>query len=121
MSTPYKDLEFSFIQHLTLLRVKYFKISYDTVRSKQRYSFLRYYSLVEHHPTKHDYLVLSEKGKMYLRFHRKDNLRFWIPVIISILALLSGYDVYTNPTLEAILQESANIVKTILESLCELF
>ena len=117
MTTPYKDLEFSFSQRLILLRVKYIKIKRSTVNSRPRYKFLRIYSLVDYYPKNHNYFVLSEKGKMYLRFRRKDNFRFWIPVIISILALLSGYDIYINPAIERVLQESAKLVKTIMESL----
>lgn len=117
MSTPYKDLEFSVSQRLILLRLKYIKINQNKVYTKHRYDFLRTYNLVDYCPRNHKYLVLSEKGEMYLRYRRKDALRFWLPVVISFLALLGGYDIYTNPVLEKALQATVSSMKTILESL----
>ena len=117
MSTPYKDLEFSFSQRLILLLLKYFKINKNTVYTNRRYDFLRTYSLVDYHPKNHMYLTLNEKGRMYLRYRRKDNFRFWIPVIISVFALFAGYGVYVNPVIEAVLQAIATLLKTIVENL----
>lgn len=66
-------------------------------------------------------LILNGKGQMYIRYKRRSKIRFWIPVIISIVALFGGYDVYTNPLLEQILQVIAKLVKTITESLGAVF
>lgn len=121
MTTPYKDLEFSSLQNLILLRIKYFGISYKSFSRNEKYSFLRYYSLVKHQSGGQTRLVLNEKGQMYLRYKRRSKIRFWIPVIISIVALFGGYDVYTNPLLEQILQIIAKLVKTITESLGAVF
>ncbi len=121
MPTSHKDLDFSMLQDLLLLKIKYFGISSNKVFSKQTYKFLRHYSLVDYSPKNSDRLVLSEKGKMYLRHKRKDHLRFWIPVAISIVALFGGYDVYTNPLLEQLLQAIAKLLKTISESLGAFF
>ena len=121
MPTPYKDLEFSFLQRLVLLRLKYFKIDKNKVYTNHRYDFLRTYSLIDYHHRNHKYLVLNEKGKMYLRFRRKDALRFWIPVIISVIALLGGYGVYINPVIEQVLQTAMTMLKNIAESMGAFF
>lgn len=114
MTTPYKDLEFSLKENLTLIRIKYFKMKKATVFAHSKYDFLRRYSLIEYSG---NYVILSDKALMYLRFKRKDRFRFWLPVIISIIALLAGYDIYTIPLLEKALQEATLILKTITESL----
>lgn len=121
MSTPYKDLEFSFFQNMILLRLKYFKMKKNTLYNNPRYNFLQKYALIEYHEPNRDYITLNDKGLMYLRFKRKDKFRFWIPVIISIIALFAGYDVYTDPLLEKILQAIATILQTIAENLGAFF
>ncbi len=121
MSTSHRDLDFSFMQNLIMTRVKYLKIPKNLVYQKRQYRFLVSNSLVDYHPNNHEYFVLNEKGRMYLRYKTKDRIRFWIPVIISIIALFGGYDVYTNPVLERFLQAVATIAKTIWESLGAVF
>ena len=121
MSTPYKDLEFSLGQNLILLRLKYFKMRRSKVYLNSRYTFLRKYSLVVSCAPYGEYVTLSDKGRMYLRYRRKDKFRYWIPVVISIVALFAGYDVYTIPLLEKILQAVASLLKTITESLGAFF
>lgn len=121
MPTPYKDLELSFLQRLTLLRLKYRKINKNKVYANHKYDFLRKYNLTDYHPKNNNYLILSEKGKMYLRFRRKDNFRFWIPIIISMIALLGGYNIYTNSVIKEILQLIASAMKTIAENLGAFF
>lgn len=121
MSTPYKDLEFSLLQNLILLRVKYFGISYKSISRNEKYDFLKYYSLVKYSSGSQPRLILNEKGRMYIRYKRRSKIRFWIPVIISIVALFGGYDVYTNPLLEQILQAIVKLMKTIVESLGAVF
>lgn len=117
MSTSHTELEFSIYQNLVLRKIYFFGISYKSVYLQRRLSFLRYYSLLEHDPRNSNRYVLSEKAKMYLRYKRRSNFRFWIPVIISFFALLSSYDVYTNSLLEKVLQVSMKTLKTILENL----
>lgn len=121
MSTSHKDLDLSFSQNLILLRIKYFKIPKAVVYANPKYKFLRKYYLVDYHPTDHTCLTLSDKGKMYLRFKRKDRFRFWIPVAISIVALLGGYNIYINPSLEKLLQSAVSQLKAIVESLGAFF
>lgn len=117
MSTSHTELQFSIKQNFMLRKIQLLGISKSSVRSHRKYHVLLYYSLLEHDPRNKDRYVLSEKAKMYLRYKRRSNFRFWIPVIISILALLNGYDVYTNPMFEKVLQVSAKLLKTISENL----
>lgn len=121
MSISHRDLDLSLFQHLLLLKVKYLGISKDKVYSNSNYHFLRDQFLVNYSPKNRNRLILTEKAKMYLRYKRRDRFRFWIPVIISIIALFGGYDVYTNPLLEQFLQAIAKLWKTIWESLGAFF
>lgn len=121
MPTPYKDLEFSMYQTLILLRLKYFKIKKDKVTPESDYEFLLKYNLVTKYKRNNTFYVLNDKARMYLRYKRKDKIRFWIPVIISIIALFAGYDVYTSPLLARVLQAIATLVRTISENLGAFF
>ena len=117
MSTSHKDLAFSFSQNMLLLRIKLFGLSAKFARTNRHYRFLFTYALIENSPKNPKRFVLSEKARMYIRYKRRSNLRFLIPVVISIIALFGGYDVYTNPLLERILQEIALLAKTITKNL----
>ena len=119
MPASHKDLDFSLFQDLIILHLKHFKMNKETIQEK--YSFLIKYSLVDYYPKDHHYFVLNEKGKMYLRHKSRDRIRFWLPVFISILALLGGYDVYTNSVLEQFLQAAAKLLKTISGNLGAVF
>ena len=110
MPTPFNELELSIYEHLLLIRIKFTGVYKETVRQKPRYQFLCKFSLVDSSPKNFD------KGNMYLRYKRRSSFRFWIPVIISILALLSSYDVYTNPFIQKVLQSLAQLLKNILGS-----
>lgn len=60
------------------------EIPYSEIK-KDKYSSLEYYSLITVSNSKYR---ITEKGKSYLRHIRKENFRFWIPIIISIAALI---------------------------------
>lgn len=60
------------------------KIPYSEIK-KDKYSSLEYYSLITFSNDKYQ---ITEKGKSYLRHIRKENFRFWVPIIISIAALI---------------------------------
>ncbi len=122
MTTLYKDLEFNLFQTFILIRLKYFRMKKEKLYSNSKYDFLREYCLIKIFWKKDQpYCTLNEKGRMYIRYKRKDKVRFWIPVTISIIALFGGYDVYTNLFLKQILQAIATLVKTITESLGAFF
>ena len=116
MPTPFNELELSISEHLLLIRIKFTGVYKETVRQKPRYQFLCKFSLVDSSPKNFKKYVISDKGNMYLRYKRRSSFRFWIPVIISILALLSSYDVYTNPFIQKVLQSLAQLLKNILGS-----
>lgn len=116
MPTPFNELELSIYEHLLLIRIKFTGVYKETVRQKPRYQFLCKFSLVDSSPKNFKKYVISDKGNMYLRYKRRSSFRFWIPVIISILALLSSYDVYTNPFIQKVLQSLAQLLKNILGS-----
>ena len=59
----------------------------------------------------------TDEGKMYFRIKRKNTFRFWIPVIISIIALLEAYEILTIPLLREALQAINTLLKNIMESL----
>lgn len=59
----------------------------------------------------------TDEGKMYFRIKRKNTLRFWIPVIISIIALLEAYDILTIPLLAEALQAISTLLRNIVEIL----
>lgn len=54
---------------------------------QSRYKFLFYYSLLDNCPNNYNEYCLSLKAENYLRYKSKQNLKFCIPLIISILAL----------------------------------
>ena len=122
MPTSFKDLELSRSQYLILKRISFMKrIKCSTVDSSSKYNFLIRYSLIDYSDQTHLYYSLSDKAKFLLRYRRKERFRFWLPVIISIVALLAGYDIYTNSLLEELLQTIASLWKTIMENLDAFF
>ena len=61
--------------------------------------------------------TVNRAGKMYFRIKRKERLRFAIPTIISIVALLAGYDVYRIPLLDEALSAIKMLLKHVMGSL----
>lgn len=93
MSTSHKDLDFSILQNLLLLKIKYFGVSKVRVKHSSWYTSFIYYSLLESSHRNTNRYILSEKGKMYLRYKLRKFFAFWIPTVIAIIALFGGYDV----------------------------
>ena len=117
MSTSHRDLDLGFFQRLMMRKVRIFGLKKQITKIPHRYRFLYYYSLIEENPKNRTRMILSEKGKMYLRFHFKSFFSFWIPTSISFLALLAGYGVYVNPFIQKVLVSGSLLLKTILEGL----
>lgn len=112
-SLTYKDLLLSLHEYLILLRVRFFKINQEQF-IKDKYLFLERYNLIEL-SSDSDFFELyriNDNGKMYLRYRCRSFFKFVIPIVISILALFGGYDVYTNPVLKALLEFIASIWQT---------
>lgn len=116
MPTPFNELELSTYEHLLLIRIRLTGISKESVRIKPRCKYLYKFGLIDNSTKSINKYVISDKGKMCLRYKRRSSFRFWIPVIISILALLSSYDIYTNPLIQKALQSLAQLLKNILGS-----
>lgn len=60
---------------------------------------------------------LSFIAKMYLHRSRTETLRFWIPVIISVVALLAAYDICYIKWLAELLSAAVSAAKTTAENL----
>ena len=115
----HRELDLSFWQIMCLRKIRLFGLNENGI-FKDRYKFLVRNELIQHSSRGKRY-VLTERAKMYLRYRRRDRIRFLIPVIISIFALLGGYDVYQNKHLLAFLQTIMRISKTIMENLDVVF
>lgn len=91
MITPYKDLELSKKQIRILKSIKlYGYIDKDKIYKYQntKYRFLMKYSLIEQDYNNYKHFVLSDRGEMLLRYRNKDRIRFWVPIVISVFALI---------------------------------
>ena len=91
MSTPFKDLEFSFKQVRILRKLKDDGcISKELVRSNPKYSFLQKYNLIDNDPERYDIYRPSDKALVYLRYRRKELFRTWYPHVVSSLAFITS-------------------------------
>lgn len=115
----HRELDLSFWQIMCLRKIRLFGLNENGI-FKDRYKFLVRNELIQHSSRGKRY-VLNDRAKMYLRYRHRDRIRFLIPVIISIFALLGGYDVYQNKYLLAFLQAIMRISKTIMENLDVVF
>lgn len=91
MSTPFKDYAFSKSEIKILKSIKRNgKILKTEVNNPKndKYKFLLYYNLLEHYSPDYKYYCLNNKAKMYLNYRRKEIIKFCIPTIISIIALI---------------------------------
>lgn len=90
MSTSHKDLilDKSEVRILSSLYKgnKLLKQDVD-YKFKEKYSFLLRYHLIDYSPDP-KYYCISKKGKMFLLYRRKEKIRFWVPIIISVIALI---------------------------------
>lgn len=90
MSTSHKDLilDKSEVRILKSLYKgnKLLKQDVD-YKFKEKYSFLLRYHLIDYSPDS-KYYCISKKGKMFLLYRRKEKIRFWVPIIISVIALI---------------------------------
>lgn len=91
MSTAHKELDLSLSQIKILRMIKRKgKITKEEVikYKNDKYKFLFYYSLLDNCSDDSASFCLSPKAEAYLRFRRKDKYRFYLPLIISIAALI---------------------------------
>lgn len=112
----YKDLLLSFPEYLLLVKIRFVGIDTKHIFNDNR-KFLKRYSLIELSPHFKNRYRISDNGKMYLRYRFRSFWKFAIPIIISIIALFGGYDVYTNPVLKELLESIASLFARIMEIL----
>ena len=117
METNFTNYELNFSEKTALRIIMHF----HTVRfcsSEQLNDFTRLGLVTRKHNRKGVlHYAASLQGKMYLRRCRKERVRFLIPVVISILALLRSYEILNLQILYEILQAISSLVKNVLESL----
>lgn len=116
MSMPASDLRFNLFQHLIMLRLCFIPLPRKTLRKHKRYSFLIFYELIDYSDSRHISYSLSEKGKMYLRHSRERLFTIYVPIILSVIALLAGYDVYKIPFVQEILDSIKSLFQNLLGS-----
>ena len=114
MEMSHRELDLSIKQKLILRYISVFGISKENFYKNERLSFLREYQLIQNSRTNSDRFKISEKGSMLLRFRTRSFFRFWIPTIISFLALLASYNVYVSPHVQRLLESVLSVLKTIL-------
>lgn len=118
MSEIYKDYELGVLSLLTLKWIGILKL--NIFFPKKCIDELKYCHFIRAIDWRGKKIVVYKRlpaGTMYIRYHRKDGLRFLIPTTISILALLQAYDVYTCEPLAQILQALSSLMKNMLENL----
>lgn len=91
MSTQFKDYAFSRSEIKILKSIKrngkILKTEVDKFKN-DKYNFLLYYNLLDYYKPNYKYYCLNNKAKMYLNYRRKEIIKFCIPTIISIFALI---------------------------------
>ena len=115
----HRELDLSFSENMCLRKIQFFGLSQKKF-FEDKYHFLREQNLICRSSKSTNY-VLNNRAKMYLRYKRKDKIRFIIPTLISMLALFGGYDVYKSPILYSLLRLLKQILKAIVENLGAFF
>ena len=117
-NTDFSNIELSIYQKFVMRTLPLLKSGFfyreNILRELEQYGFIRKTPQVRFG---HMCFGITPQGKMYFRVKRKTSVRFWIPVIISVIALLKSYDVLTIPLISEALQGLGSLLKTIVESL----
>lgn len=90
MPTPYQELRFSHSQIRILKRLKRLgEINRLKIENHKndKYAFLYKYNLIEYNEN-HTAFKLSDKGCMCVNRRRESLIRFYLPLIISIIAIV---------------------------------
>lgn len=88
MNSNYKDIYLSFSEKIILRRFSHKKTISTSIKNNPKYNFLFKYYFLTYTDVSHSYYCLSDKANFWLRYNRKDSLRFFIPVSISVFALI---------------------------------
>ena len=118
MSTPYKDYELSIIQYISLkmIRVIHLESFYTqkTICTLLYCGFIHKYTKYRKNDRQITCYKRTIKGEMYVRYRRRDFLRYLIPITISLLSLFKSYDIYSSTYLEKILQALSELIQKLL-------
>lgn len=90
MPTSISELELSASQIRILKMIRNrgsIPISKVKKHQNKKYKFLFYYSLLDLNPDNHNEYCLSLKAENYLRYRKKQTIKFYVPLLISVLAL----------------------------------
>lgn len=90
MSIPYQELRFSKKEMRILKRInRQRKISLSKIDKNMfgKYLFLFRYNLITIDESGNFY-KLSDKGEMYLRYRRESEIQFYLPLALSIIAII---------------------------------
>ncbi len=91
MSTPYTDLKLSPEQIRILKNIKRKGcVPGENIKKDQqgKYNFLFKYHLIDYFDSSHQYYCLSDKAIMLLLYRNESNLRFYLPIVISVIAII---------------------------------
>lgn len=88
MSTDPQNLHLSKQEHRIVKSISRRKYKRNIIDQNKKYQFLKYYHLIDYSDFSHTHYVLNFRGKSYLNFQAKDNGRFFVTTLISVIALL---------------------------------
>ncbi len=83
MPTSHRDLDLTRSQERILIQLYHGKRISRAEIEKEKYEFLRYYSLLTYVNDKPPYYRLNCKGKSHVIYKRHEQFRYWIPIILS--------------------------------------
>lgn len=113
----YENIELSIYEKFVLhsMAIFHFDKFYlsKTVRRLFELGFIKRYKYTKHGA----FYCRTPDGKMYFRIKRKGFIRFAIPTIISVVALLAAYDVVWIKPVDEVLRAIVSLLKNIMESL----
>ena len=90
MSNSHREIDLSLKQVKILKRIKRKgKIPTKEIEKYRlgKYKFLIYYKLIELDSYDLSIYHINLRGESYLRYRKKDKIRFLVPIIISVIAL----------------------------------
>ena len=91
MNTPYIELRFTKQQIRILKNIRRKrKIPVEQIEKHkfEKYRFLYKYALIDYSDASHKYYSLSDKGNMILLYRKESRYRFYLPLFLSVIAII---------------------------------
>lgn len=91
MPMSYTDLKLSSNQIRILKDIKRkVLVPIETIEKEKqgKYKFLYKYHLIDYSDSSHKFYSLSDKAIMLLRYRNESNLRFYLPIVLSVVAII---------------------------------